>query len=1015
MKKIILVLGILINSLIQTISIWAEPEINYEFETITYSPYYKAAVIGVSESGADISITIPSVIYKDDIPYTVTRIKNLQNYTFKKVTIPNTVIDLTHQAFKNSVIEELIFEDGYEQIDVEMNVGTWDVKTPRTFENSEIKKIYIGRKMRDWGSQNPGYPHTGPDTFLPQTIEEIIIGNCVSDINLLLLYKQKTTATLSHYENLKTVQFGALISTLPKLSDNEELTSLKLTGATCPATPSFSENQYDNLIVNVPTGLIAEYKNTMPWNKFTNINGVDFLYACIENDNILYQIIDNGKIEVLRNSSTYSGNIKIPATFTYNNTLYTVTSIGNAFQNSYITSLELPSTIEALNSSCLSNTSLVSLDLSQTNILTIPTNALMGCKSLEEILLPQSLNSILNNAFQNCIKIKEINCPESLISIGNSAFEGCSNLEKVKLGVNTNFVGASCFKDCNKLYEVTNYGKVQIINDQTFYSCSKLTNIDFNNQIQSIGSSALYYCSSLDKFIISPYLNQFGESSFNSAGLTEFIIEDSDQPIIFPYGNYDGNTGIQKKTVWGQTVQFKITYYYPYFRNTGIEKLYLNRSLDGSPRYTIKGDGGVDYFDIVSYDAPFSKLYKLKYLEIGENVDCLGSEPYYIYDLDLNITAGSFKNCDLLEIINVLNPTPPTGAEFSDKTYNNGTLYVPVGSKNLYSKADGWKEFMNIREGVYIPLESISFEAEEFSIFTGETKELTLLITPENATYSNITWESSNENIVSVSEDGLISAISPGSATITATIENLSASCTVKVSDPIIDAEQIIFSYENIELNLEESFQLEATVLPENTTDKTLTWTSSKSKVASVSDSGLIEGLSLGTTTITATCGEVSASCEVTVKRAPVEKIELTTYEIDLGEEEWGLTATIYPETAGGTKISWSTSNDLVKIRVWDWTDDLETCSKISINRAGTESGVCEVTATAGDMSATCVVNVLPDAGVESLLANPDSKISIYSTDGILIKKDCKVEDLKTLNKGIYIIVFGKEHYKISI
>ena len=55
------------------------------------------------------------------------------------------------------------------------------------------------------------------------------------------------------------------------------------------------------------------------------------------------------------------------------------------------------------------------------------------------------------------------------------------------------------------------------------------------------------------------------------------------------------------------------------------------------------------------------------------------------------------------------------------------------------------------------------------------------------------------------------------------------------------------------------------------------------------------------------------------------------------------------------------------------------------------------------------------DAGIESLLANPENEISVYSTHGILIKKDCKVKDLKSLAKGIYIIVSGKEHYKISI
>lgn len=73
------------------------------------------------------------------------------------------------------------------------------------------------------------------------------------------------------------------------------------------------------------------------------------------------------------------------------------------------------------------------------------------------------------------------------------------------------------------------------------------------------------------------------------------------------------------------------------------------------------------------------------------------------------------------------------------------------------------------------------------------------------------------------------------------------------------------------------------------------------------------------------------------------------------------------------------------------------------------------ITMTFGEVTVECNLIVLEDAGVEGLLTNPDTKISIYSTDGILIKKDCKAEDLKTLNKGIYIIVSGKKHYKISI
>lgn len=61
------------------------------------------------------------------------------------------------------------------------------------------------------------------------------------------------------------------------------------------------------------------------------------------------------------------------------------------------------------------------------------------------------------------------------------------------------------------------------------------------------------------------------------------------------------------------------------------------------------------------------------------------------------------------------------------------------------------------------------------------------------------------------------------------------------------------------------------------------------------------------------------------------------------------------------------------------------------------------------------ILSIGEDAGINDILTNSHNKLSIYSLKGILIKKDCKVEDLKTLNKGIYIIVSGKEHYKISI
>ena len=80
-----------------------------------------------------------------------------------------------------------------------------------------------------------------------------------------------------------------------------------------------------------------------------------------------------------------------------------------------------------------------------------------------------------------------------------------------------------------------------------------------------------------------------------------------------------------------------------------------------------------------------------------------------------------------------------------------------------------------------------------------------------------------------------------------------------------IKAETISMNYQDAELNIGETVQLEATVLPEDTTDKSLEWQSSNDEIATVDKSGLVTAIGMGSATITATCGEACAQCEITV------------------------------------------------------------------------------------------------------------------------------------------------------
>lgn len=131
-----------------------------------------------------------------------------------------------------------------------------------------------------------------------------------------------------------------------------------------------------------------------------------------------------------------------------------------------------------------------------------------------------------------------------------------------------------------------------------------------------------------------------------------------------------------------------------------------------------------------------------------------------------------------------------------------------------------------------------------------------------------MTWSSSAPAIATV-EDGLVKAIKPGTAVITATVGSLSASCTVtvleKAPDPV-PVESITLDQTELTLTEGETAQLTATVLPENADDKTVIWSSSNTAVATVTSNGIVVALKAGTAVITAKAGGKAATCTVTVE-----------------------------------------------------------------------------------------------------------------------------------------------------
>lgn len=171
---------------------------------------------------------------------------------------------------------------------------------------------------------------------------------------------------------------------------------------------------------------------------------------------------------------------------------------------------------------------------------------------------------------------------------------------------------------------------------------------------------------------------------------------------------------------------------------------------------------------------------------------------------------------------------------------------------------------------VTVPAESLAFAQESYQVSMGKTLVLPITALPEGANES-YSWESSDTAVATVGADGTVTAVAPGTVTITVTGANATASCTVTVTVP---PERIVLSQEELSLNVGSTQPLAAVVMPENATDKQVTWESSDTAIVTVGADGTVTAVAPGSAAVTVRCGEVTASCTVTVTAPEPPKVE---------------------------------------------------------------------------------------------------------------------------------------------
>lgn len=198
--------------------------------------------------------------------------------------------------------------------------------------------------------------------------------------------------------------------------------------------------------------------------------------------------------------------------------------------------------------------------------------------------------------------------------------------------------------------------------------------------------------------------------------------------------------------------------------------------------------------------------------------------------------------------------------------YSDGATYMFAADVVLYAK---YEEPSHVT--------SVSLSSHQETLGLGETQTLTATVLPEDATYPEVTWSCDNTDIATVDQSGLVTAVGVGSTNIIATADGISDNCNITVEiKPVTGV-----SLNNIPeaLYIGNSFTLTANVMPSDATYNSVSWSSSNTGVATVSD-GTVTAVGPGTATITVTTqdGGFTDTCTVTVK---ILQIESTVYRID--------------------------------------------------------------------------------------------------------------------------------------